>query len=193
MDRQRKLIRAQKGKMMQMSRGSGTNAPSWNGGTVIKEGRVLVLSPGHPRAGQTGYVYRSLLVAEKALGYPVPPRHQVHHFDLDKSNDTNSNLVICENAAYHNLLHARQRIVDRGGDPRLVKWCPSCEQLIPRQDFHKNRSIGDGLTATCKECHKIQRGICQECGGDCHRQSTRCRSCSYLFMPSEPVRRARAK
>jgi hypothetical protein len=52
---------------------------------------------------------RHILIAEKALGRRLPNGAVVHHVDEDKSNDSNRNLVICENQSYHLLLHARIR------------------------------------------------------------------------------------
>ncbi len=54
-------------------------------------------------------IFRHVLIAEKALGRPLPPKAKVHHVDEDRSNDANGNLVICENQAYHQLLHRRMR------------------------------------------------------------------------------------
>ena len=52
-------------------------------------------------------------IAEKALGKPLDSKHPVHHVDGDKTNNANSNLVICEDNAYHSLLHKRQRDLER--------------------------------------------------------------------------------
>lgn len=36
---------------------------------------------------------------------------------------------------------------------RTEKYCPSCEETRPVEDFGKNRAAYDGLAAYCKECH----------------------------------------
>ena len=58
-------------------------------------------------------ILRHILVAEKALGKSLPVGAEVHHVDLDRSNDNPSNLVICQNRAYHKLLHKRTEALRR--------------------------------------------------------------------------------
>lgn len=66
-----------------------------------------------PRIWKTGYVYNEhgkrprpehVVIAERVLGRPLKAKEHVHHIDLDRSNNTNSNLLICS-AAYHKWLH----------------------------------------------------------------------------------------
>jgi hypothetical protein len=57
---------------------------------------------------------RHRVIAEKALGKKLPPGAEVHHVDEDKSNDSNNNLVICQNRSYHKLLHKRARETQNG-------------------------------------------------------------------------------
>ena len=65
----------------------------------------------------TGYIYVKIgnkryaqhrLLAEKALGKPLPRRAVVHHLNGDKADNRPCNLVVCPDEAYHNLLHSRQ-------------------------------------------------------------------------------------
>jgi hypothetical protein len=51
-------------------------------------------------------VYEHKLKAERALGRALGPDETVHHIDGDKTNNANSNLLICSRA-YHVALHAR--------------------------------------------------------------------------------------
>lgn len=72
-------------------------------------------------------VLRHVLVAEKALGKRLPKGAQIHHVDGDRSNDANTNLVICDSVAYHRLLHIRQRALDACGHVRWRK-CHICQK-----------------------------------------------------------------
>ena len=85
----------------------------WKGGRIkTSAGYIAVSAPGHPRpdrrAGR-GYVLEHILVAEKALGRFLPQGVEVHHVNEKKDDNRNQNLVICENSAYHGLLHKRMK------------------------------------------------------------------------------------
>lgn len=120
---------------------------NWKGGRIVDpEGYILVMSPGHSRAKTTGYVWEHILVCEKALGKLLPPGAIPHHVDGDRSNNKNSNLVLCQDQAYHNLLHQRQRALEACGHANWRK-CWICKQydapqkLIIRKNsgaFHRN-------------------------------------------------------
>lgn len=81
----------------------------------------------HPRTDSRGYVREHVLIAERALGHHLAKHHPVHHFDGDRKNNAESNLVICESEAYHQLLHMRQRALAACGNPdwRPCMYCKS--------------------------------------------------------------------
>ncbi len=64
-----------------------------------------------------------VLIAEKALGKPLPKGVVIHHADCNKKNNTPSNLVICPNEEYHQLLHMRMRAKKECGNPNFRKCC----------------------------------------------------------------------
>ena len=88
--------------------------------------------------------------AERALGKSLPPEAVVHHADGSKGDD--SQLVICQDQAYHLLLHARMSVVSRGGNPNTEKICHTCQVLQPKSAFCRNQSEGDGLNGQCRSC-----------------------------------------
>lgn len=93
-------------------------------------------------------------ICERAIGHSLDRRHPIHHFDENPANNTNTNLVICEDQAYHRLLHYRQDIVRAGGNPDIEKYCWYCERILPFSAFYvrPNGKVGSG----CKECHRVK-------------------------------------
>jgi hypothetical protein len=85
-------------------------------------------SAGYRQTTRNGViVLEHILIAERALGKRLPPGAQVHHVDRDRSNNANTNLVICPDAAYHRLLHRRQAAIDACGNAEWRK-CTCCKQ-----------------------------------------------------------------
>src|SRR3954466_2351819 len=79
----------------------------------VKGYRTVLVNGKHKRSHR--------MRAEAALGRPLPPKTIVHH--VDGSRNVYAPLVICENQAYHVLLHYRTRIVRAGGNPNTDKIC----------------------------------------------------------------------
>ena len=112
----------------------------------------------HPKASASGCVYQHILVAERALGRLLPEGAQVHHVDGNPRNNVPSNLVICQDMAYHKLLHYRTRIVKAGGNPNTDKICCECRRVKPLTDFHAMRSnLSSGRQSICRECGNLRR------------------------------------
>lgn len=106
----------------------GALHPLWKGGrTIDRNGYVLIKMPTHNRAQANGYVYEHILVAEKALGKPLPSGAIPHHIDKNRSNNITSNLVLCQDIAYHLLLHRRERALKACGHANWRK-CTLCKQ-----------------------------------------------------------------
>ena len=117
------------------------------------DGYIIFKDPAHPNARPSdGYVLEHIAVAVKALGKPLPPGAMVHHHNEIKSDNRNCNLVICEGNGYHQLIHARMRILAAGGDPNTDKICQTCRQVQSKSNYHRTRSCPDGLNRNCKTC-----------------------------------------
>ena len=71
------------------------------------------------------FKYEHIEKAEKALGKMLPKGAQVHHVDENKSNNENTNLVICGSQKYHRLLHRRTRAYMSCGNAGHVR-CRHC-------------------------------------------------------------------
>ena len=110
---------------------------------------IRIYMPSHSRADKDGLVYEHIVLAEKALGKPLPLGTGVHHLG---ANDDNAQIIIYQNQAYHRLLHARARILENrklGG-----KICRKCRVRKPFDEFWKHKRNSDGLGSYCKECFK---------------------------------------
>lgn len=125
----------------------GPTHPSWKGG--IKDacsGRYRVVNlPDHPRAND-GYVLEHVLIAEKALGKPLPEGAEVHHINSKGKDNRNINLVICENHAYHHLLHTRQKAFIACGHANWKK-CWICQQWDDPNNLYKT---GKSIHSQCR-------------------------------------------
>ncbi len=136
--------RARKFSTGHMNRGD-TN-PSWKGGsTRLSIGYVGIRDQDHPRAIAGGYVLAHVLMAEHALRHPLPEGAPVHHVNGTVNDNRPGNLVICQDQAYHMLLHQRQRALKACGNANWRK-CSICKQyddpsaLVLRRDGKKTKA-----------------------------------------------------
>jgi len=76
-----------------------------------------------------------VLVASTALGRPLPSGVEVHHVDGDKWNNRGSNLVVCQDKAYHRLLERRTRALQACGNANWRR-CRFCGEWAPVEDLY---------------------------------------------------------
>lgn len=106
----------------------GENHPMWRGGKSISgEGYVYIYMPDHPQSGKRNCVFEHILVCEKVLGKYLPPGVVIHHVNEDRTDNRPENLVICQDKAYHNLLHRRMKALRACGHADWLK-CGYCKQ-----------------------------------------------------------------
>lgn len=128
-------------------------------GRAVTAGRLFVFGhqnrkdnvPYRELGGHASRVRVHRLRAERALGKPLPPGAEVHHADGSKSE--HAPLVICQDHAYHFLLHNRMKVKAAGGNPNTDKVCAGCKKPKPFADFYKNKVGLYGLGPHCKACH----------------------------------------
>jgi len=123
----------------------GKQGHHWKGGKIIDiYGYKMIWKPNHQRANVSGYVKEHILIAEKALGKPIPLRAVVHHHNTVQ-------LVICQDQSYHMRLHLRQRALQECG---YVDWrkCNFCGEY----DSPSNLYISKSNEIVChRECRNI--------------------------------------
>lgn len=100
---------------------------------------------GHPRSNPSGYVQEHILLAEKALGKPLPAKAVVHHHTPDQ-------LAICQDQAYHLFIERRTRAYRACGHADWRK-CWICKQW----DDPKNLYIQPNKSqANHRHCHAAE-------------------------------------
>ena len=85
----------------------------------------------HVRNRKGKIVYEHTEIVERVLGRKLKGRECIHHVDGDKTNNENSNLVVCPDDKYHQLLHRRQRALEATGDANMLKCCYCLEYDKP--------------------------------------------------------------
>lgn len=110
--------------------------------------RTRLMSNGYLAFGNNILVHRD--IASKALGRPLTSIETVHHIDGNKLNNDPTNLVICPNDSYHQLLHARQRIFDLDGHPDIHAYCTYHKCLHLKEEFSTVPSRWNTLHNTCR-------------------------------------------
>lgn len=135
------------------SRGRGTigtwnrYAPNHNGLRIGDGKHYRATADG---SGKVRDVHR--VIAERALGKRLPRKVEVHHVDGNKLNNANRNLVICEDHAYHRLLHMRTKVVRAGGNPNVDVFCNGCQKAKAPSEFSPYPKHVNGLASRCKRC-----------------------------------------
>lgn len=76
---------------------------------------------------QSKSVLEHIAIATRILGRPLPDGVQVHHVNDNGADNRNGNLIICEDQAYHKLLHRRRRALLATGSVNALK-CQFCQQ-----------------------------------------------------------------
>ena len=126
--------------------GKGENSVSWKGGTheIHKgeiNGYIRTWARENPMADCDGYVLAHRLQAGKALGKILPDKSQVHHHNK-------SQLVICQDNAYHKFLHQRTRALRACGHANWRR-CNFCKQW----DDPENMTV-------CKQSRNVHHKLC---------------------------------
>lgn len=102
-----------------------------------------------------GYVWEHLLIAEAALGACLPEKSEIHHVNGQRTDNDHANLVICEDHAYHMLLHLRGRAYAECGHPTWRR-CYFCKQYDDPANMIVKRSAHH---LSCRKAYERKRRL----------------------------------
>lgn len=83
--------------------------------------------------------------ARLALGRPLQRPEAIHHHSLTA-------LVICQDTAYHYLLHRRTITLRFGYNPNHAYICFLCQRAFPHDEFYQPGGKDAGLHYFCFDC-----------------------------------------
>lgn len=103
-------------------------------------------------------IFDHVRIAEKALGKPLPPGAVVHHVNEVKTDNTPTNLVICPNRAYHNLIHARMAAMAATGDAskRKCRRCGEYDDLQSLREYLRPNASASYWHPACERAYSKQ-------------------------------------
>src|SRR5574343_38254 len=105
--------------------------------------------------GKQTRLYRKIV--EDILGYPLPLNAVVHHVDGNIKNNEKNNLVVCQNHAYHRMIHARATALKECGHPHWRK-CKYCHKYDDPNNLYIPKSSKYAMHRDCNaKYHRIRR------------------------------------
>ena len=136
----------------------GKHNNNWKGGVnKIISGYLEQYCPNHPRCTKKRpYVRQHILIVEKVLGRFLKLTEQVHHIDSIGLNNKNKNLIVCENQAYHSLIHKRERALQQCGNANWIK-CGYCGEWDNKKNLYIRPNGKTGFHRKCQNGYKRRK------------------------------------
>ena len=133
---------------MDLRKRAGEDHPLWKGGRGVTGCGYIRVND-----GPNNRKFEHHMIIERVLGKPIPKGAIPHHVDGDKTNNKNSNLVLCNDRGYHNLIHRRINAYMACGHYDWLK-CSCCGKYDDPQNMYVQQKSGNRTTARHVECHR---------------------------------------
>jgi hypothetical protein len=99
-----------------------------------------------------------IIAASNAYGGKLPLKSRVHHFDCDYRNYKNNNLVVCNDDAYHRLIHIRTSAFNICGNANYRK-CDFCKVWDDPSNMTKIKGRATYYHKKCNTKHHAERRL----------------------------------
>jgi len=127
---------------------------SWQGSHGYRD-----VATSDPRYRKNRKCREHTAIVERIIGRNLPIGAEIHHVNEDRSDNRPENLVVCQDRAYHMLLHARAERLKLFGT-LTRKRCIGCERVCDLADFYRDRTRSvDGRSNVCKSCCDEKREV----------------------------------
>ena len=113
-------------------------------GGISSQGYVMITRNGKR-------IPEHVFIAENAFGKEFSDGVEIHHVNEDKRDNKNSNLVVCENAKYHQLIHSRTRALNISGNANNIK-CVYCKKYDSPDNVITNKS--NSYHSICRKIYR---------------------------------------
>lgn len=153
-DKGRNWVKGEPFKFIKGHHLKGINHPSWKGGRTSCEESYIRINNLKPGRGRSDYSYEHTLKAEKALGKKLPLGSEVHHANGTRNSGT---LIICQDRAYHKLLHRRMGAYKACGHANWRK-CRFCHQYDDPDNLYIHGRLCHHRHCNNEYQNKMRRG-----------------------------------
>jgi hypothetical protein len=125
--------------------------------TARKRGTGTITAFGYIAIAKNGKKKQEhVLIVEALLGHELPKGAEVHHWDGNRANNANTNLLVCPSKAYHKMIHTRQDALAACGNASYRK-CPFCKTYSDPETMSHNKSSRYYYHQACKSAYVKSR------------------------------------
>ena len=91
---------------------AGENHHNWKGGRIVKgDGYIGIWKPQHKKADNQGYVYEHTLIVEEKLKRSLNRDEEIHHINLDKTDNNIENLCLCTHKTHIKIHRSIEKLI----------------------------------------------------------------------------------